>query len=290
MREPIAAGTFYERNPELLRDQVEAHYNGPRGPGAEPLREISHNVAGIIAPNSPYKNCGDALAWSYKYLAESPLPDVYVIIATNQHSQESGISLTTFNTPLGIVRVDQELGRAVAQKGTIGINEEIHLRDHVIEVQLPFLLDAKYSEFEHIKILPVLVARGEDIKALALDIKESLIDLGKKAIFICSTDLTHYGPLFHYVPWASDIQEHIYELDRGAIECIKKQDVTGFEEYAKENILNYHGTAAIELMLHLLPKCDARLEQYFTSGDVLGDYKNAVAYASIVSERILENP
>jgi MEMO1 family protein len=284
MREPVAAGTFYERNPDLLLQEVESHYNGPRGPGALPLSDQGKRVKAIIAPNSPYRNCGQCMAWSYKELAETPLADVYIIIATNQHSQEAGISLNTFNTPLGMVRVDQELGRNIVEKGTIGINEEIHVRDHAIEVQLPFLLHAKRHELEHIKILPMLVARGIDVKRLALDIQESLMDMGRRAVFIVSTDLTHFGPLFHYVPFTLDVQKNIYELDKGAIDLIIKRDVQGFMDYAKERLLNYHGTTAIELLLQVVGPCQARLEQYYTSGDVLADYKNAVAYAAIVFE------
>jgi hypothetical protein len=285
MREAIAAGMYYERDGELLKDEIEAHYEGPRAPGALPLSRAEGKTLAIIAPNSPYKNCADCMAWSYKAIAESPTPDVYIIIATNQHSQETGLSVTTFNTPLGFARVDQELAKTVAAKGTIGVNEEIHSRDHVIEVQLPFLLHAKRQEIEKVKILPVLVSKGIDVKRLALDIQEALMDLKRKAIFIVSTDLTHYGPLFHYVPFSLDVQRNIYDMDRGAIEIIRKQDPDEFLAYVKDRVLNYHGTSAIELLLRLLPKCKVTLEQYYTSGDVLKDYKNAIAYAAIIFTR-----
>jgi MEMO1 family protein len=284
MRDPIATGTFYERDGMLLKEQIDAFYESPKGPGALPVNKIEHNIKAIIAPNSPYPNCGACMAWSYKLLAESPLADVYIIIATNQHSQESGISLTTFNTPLGMARIDQELGRALVEKGTIGVNEEIHSRDHVIEVQLPFLQHAKRMESEHIKILPILVSKNIDTKKLALDIKESIMELHRNPIFIVSSAFTHYGPLFHYIPFVLDVPQKIYELDKGAIDLIKEQNAEGFAEYDKQNMLNYHGTAAIELLLRTLPKCKVTLEQYYTSGDVNADYKNAVAYAAIVFE------
>jgi MEMO1 family protein len=284
MRDPVAAGTFYERDGTLLKGEIDALYEHPRGPGSLPLSRAEHKVKAIIAPNSPYTNCGACMAWSYKMLAETPLADVYIILATNQHSQESGISMTTFNTPLGMARIDQELGRKLVEKGTISVNEEIHSRDHVIEVQLPFLLHAKYHELEHVKILPMLVSKDIDTKKLALDLKETMLELHRNAIFIVSTDMTHYGPLFHYVPFTLDIQENIYRLDQGAIDIIKQQNAEMFANYAKENLLNYHGTAAIETLLQVLRPCTVTLENYYTSGDVISDYKNAVAYAAIVFE------
>lgn len=284
MREPISLGSFYEREPSLLKEQIDALYVGIRGPAALPVSKIEHNVRAIIVPNSPYTNCGQCMAWAYKPLAESPMPQVYIIIGTNQHSQETGISMTTFNTPFGMVRIDQELGKAVIAKGTIEVNEEIHNRDHVIEVQLPFLLHAKRSEMEHIKILPILVSKNVDTKKLALDIQESLMELDRNAVFIISSDFTHHGPLFHYVPFMIDIPEKIYELDRGAIELIKKQDIPGFTAYVAENRLNYHGTTAIEVGLRCLQPCKVTLEQYYTSGDINNDYKNVVAYGAMVFE------
>jgi hypothetical protein len=288
MREPITRGTHYDQDPTLLVEEIEAHYEGKNGPGALPLTKETKHVIGIIAPNSPYRNCGDCMAWAYKELAETPIPDVYVIIGTNQQSQESGVSLNTFNTPLGFCRVDQELANALVAKGNIGVNEGIHARDFVLEVQLPFLIHAKRWEQERIKILPLLINRDVDTARLAKDIIDTLAEKKRTAIFIVSSCFTHYGPLFHYVPFTIDVEKGIKELDKGAIDRIIAADPEGFLAYRNEKLLNYHGATAIELLLRILRGIGGSigcLEQYYTSGDILADYKNAVAYAAIVFEK-----
>jgi AmmeMemoRadiSam system protein B len=284
MREPIATGRYYERDNSLLQQAIAAHYNGQRGPGALPLSKIEHNVKAIIAPNSPYKNCGDCMAWAYKMVAESPLADVYIIMATNQGSQESGLTLNTFSTPLGICRTDQELAKTIVEKGTIAFNDDIHLREHPIEVQLPFLQHAKYQQVENIKILPILLSKGTDVKQLALDIKESLVELKRNPIFIVSSGFTHFGPLFHYVPFVEDVRKGVADLDREAIQFVIGQNPDGFRSFIGEKMLVTHGSLAIELLLRILRPCTVKLEQYYTSGDVLGDYKNTVSYAAITFE------
>lgn len=218
------------------------------------------------------------MAWAYKEVAESPLAEVYVILAGGP----TGISMESFQTPLGIVRIDQELAKAVAAKGNIKINEE--KQDHQIEVQLPFLQHAKKHEMEHLKLLAVLVGDEVDVKTLALDIEESLIEHKRKAIFIVSTNLTQHGPLFHHVPFSLDVMKNIHETDKGAIDLITKPDAIGFSVYHQEKMMNYPGNQAIELLLHIV-KSKGRLEQYYTSADVLQDHKNIVSYGAIIFEK-----
>lgn len=286
MREPLFTGTYYNRDPQLLKEQIAAHYLGQRGPGAAPRMTMARNVKGVIAPNSPYHNCGDCMAWSYKAIAETPLPDVYIIISANHTSQECGVSKAVFNTPLGIVRSDEALADAVAKRGTLPVNEMIHARDHGIEVQLPFLLHAKYTEIEHINILAVLVHETVDLKRAAADIRAGLEQLGRKAIIIASADLTHYGPVFHYVPFTTEIQARIYELDDELLELMRRRDPDKYAEFVHKQFPNAEGLRAIELLMRLVERYTVRIMQHFSSGDVLADYKNSVSYASVVLEEL----
>jgi len=284
MREMVAAGRYYDRDPTLLKEEVEAHYNSIRGPGSTPLNRQDGKVRAIIVPNSPYKNCGDCMAWGYKEIAESPLADVYIIIATNQFSQENGLTMRTYETPLGMVRVDQVLAKALAAKGTIGFNDEIHEKDFPIEVQLPFLQHAKMREIEHIKILPILLSYGLDVRKLAIDLKEAIVETDRNPVFIVSTDFTHYGPLFHYVPFSTNVQEGIRELDKKMFEAIIAQDADRFRNVVAEHMVKLHGSQAVELLLRMLRSCNVRFLQYYTSGDIYADYKNSVSYATITFE------
>lgn len=156
MREAISLGAYYDRDSDLLKKEIAAHYFGPRSPCNLPKGE-DKDVIACISPNSPYSHCGDCMAWSYKAIAETPIPDTYIIITANHHSQEAGVSAAVFNTPLGFVKPDIDLAEAIVKKGTIEFNEKIHERDHGIEVQLPFLQHAKSKDVEKIRIVPIIL-------------------------------------------------------------------------------------------------------------------------------------
>lgn len=284
MREPICSGTYYQASETLLAEEIEGSYHADRGPGSTPLGKTEKKVQAIIAPNSPYAHCGPCAAWSYKELAETPTADIYIIISANHHSAESGITTETFITPLGMARVDQEFARGLVEKGTITYDDEIHNREHGIEIQLPYLQFAKKKEIEKLKILPLLVSTDIDLKQLALDIKEVLLDQNKNPIFIVSTDFLKHGPMFHYVRYMEDIQKNIYDFDKRGIDIIKSLNADGWHNYIDKNFAPIDGTLAIQLLLMLLKNCDVRLEQYYTSADILNEQKNSVSYAAIVFE------
>ena len=284
MREPAFMGTYYNRDRQLLLEQVSAHYTGQRGPGGQATTGASRNVKGIVAPNSPYHNCGDCMAWSYKAIAEAPVPDVYIIISANHTSQESGMSKSVFNTPLGLLRSDEALADAIAAHGTLDVNEAAHSRDQGIEVQLPFLIHAKYQSMEHIHILGILINETIDLSRVASDIKAALTQLGRSAIIIASTGLTHYGPFFHYVPFTTQVQARIYELADELLELIRRQDPTQYTAYVAKQFPKAEGLRTIELLMRLVERCFVRVMQHYASGDILADYKNSVSYAAIVFE------
>jgi len=306
MREPAYAGMFYPGTVNALNRALEACYAHELGPGALPVkpRKDALQVKGIIAPHAGYVYSGMAAAWSYKALAEAPLPDVFVMLGPNHQSNCSGISVQTFKTPLGLVRVDQELAREVKSQGSIGVDESIHAQEHSLEVQLPFLQFSLKSRAEKIKILPLLVSDDLDLDRASHDLKEALGKLRKKACFIVSSDFIHYGPNYGFTPFSrsSDYSEYsegsgrseqnpglveekikkIRELDMKAIDYIKQVDAHGFLNYIRETGATICGFLAIALFLKTVGFNRPVLEQYYTSGDVTGDYTNNVSYASLV--------
>jgi AmmeMemoRadiSam system protein B len=97
-----------------------------------------------------------------------------------------------------------------------------------------------------------------------------------------SSDFTHYGSNYGYVPFSSDVKERIYKLDRDAIELIKNKDAAGFADYVYKTGATICGQLPIILLLKTILFKKALLEQYYTSGDITDDYANSVSYASIV--------
>ena len=282
MREAKFAGSFYEKSPSKIMKQIEECFLDQRGPGALPSEKTNNKLKAVIAPHAGYLYSGPCAAWSYQAIAESDFPDLFILIGPSHHFGESGFSMETVETPLGLVRVKQDFARKLAEKGSIKQNEKIHDPEHSLEVQLPFLQFIYQKKIEKIKILPILLSYDANLKRIALDIKETLIETGYNPKFIISSDFTHYGPNFNYLPFTKDVKQNIYDLDGKAIDLIKKQDAEGFKKFVDEKMITICGHKPINLLLHTIKAEKVLLEQYYTSGDLTEDYKNSVSYASII--------
>jgi len=124
----------------------------------------------------------------------------------------------------------------------------------------------------------------EQLKKLAIDIKEVTMDMNKKVTYIISSDFTHYGSNYGYIPFESERQKNIYALDNKAIEFIKNFDAKGFLNFVEQERITICGANPIYLLLNLIKDANVLLEQYYTSADLDPDsnYRNSVSYASIV--------
>jgi MEMO1 family protein len=284
MREPAFAGTFYPATANALKKAVEDAFTGERGPGSLPPERQDRKVVAAIAPHAGYQYSGPAAAWVYHAIAASPRPDLFIILGPDHAAGVSAISMDTWKTPLGLVRADQEFVKALAQAGSVRIDEKAMLHEHSIEVQLPFLQYLLENEPERLKIAPIMVSNDVDLHQLALDIKETLVEQKKTATIIVSSDFTHHGPQYRYVRFSEEVAKNIYAFDEQIIALIKQQQPQPFLDFIDKELATVCGSMPIALLLSILKKSTMKLEQYYTSGDLLNDYKNSVSYAAIVFE------
>jgi AmmeMemoRadiSam system protein B len=273
IRKPIVAGRFYEADPEKLREQIKECF--VKGPGL-PDNTNNKEVKGIIAPHAGFIFSGKAAAYSYKEIAESDKPDLYIVLGLSHHGFNSCTTLQDFETPLGIAKNDKEFTEALIKNG-LEENKDSHLQEHSLEVQLPFLQFVQ----EDFKFCPIIVS--EDYERVSSTISKILHETGRNAVIIASSDLTHYGISYEYVPFTENVKENMYKQDKEAIEFIKKLDPKGFLKYINKTGATICGKYPISCLLELVHG-KVRLLDYYTSGDILKDYSNAVGYGSIVVE------
>jgi AmmeMemoRadiSam system protein A len=98
-------------------------------------------------------------------------------------------------------------------------------------------------------------------------------------LIVASSDFTHYGPQYQYVPFKENIPEGLKKLDMGAFEYIAKLDARGFLGYTDSTGATICGRVPIAVLLETLGR-DAKAEivRYTTSGEIMGDYSNSVSY------------
>jgi len=285
LRKPIVAGTFYEQDFQRLEEQIKSCFTHEKGPGALPVKKREKTIKAVVCPHAGYAFSGPCAAWSYKEIAESQLPDTYIILGPSHAGvSQSAISLDDWRTPLGVVKPDTQLGKALVKNTEFVEDAQAHSREHSIEVQLPFLQYVNRAALQKLRIVPIVLTGSINIPKLALDIKETLMDLNKTVVYIISSDLTHYGAMYGYLPFSSDIPKRLYNLDLGAIKLIQKRDSSGFLSYIQEHSSTICGALPLLLLTKLLPKTEGKLLQYYTSADIQGDWRNAVGYASILFE------
>jgi len=117
-------------------------------------------------------------------------------------------------------------------------------------------------------------------------LEESRQSLGRDAgtLVIVSSDFTHYGASYGYVPFTEDVPEALEKLDAGAILKILAADPEGLLEYGRATGITMCGLEACALALSCgLPGgYEAALLDYRRSADLNGDYSMSVSYAGIL--------
>ena len=285
IRKPIVAGQFYEGDFDSLNKQIIECFESKKGPGALPINKRNGCVLGVVAPHAGYLFSGPCAAWSYKEIAESEFPDLFVIIGPN-HSGAGRTStiLDDWETPFGIIKTDEEFGKKLISNSCIVEDATAHLHEHSIEVQLPFLQFVSKDYLKDLRFIPITIGFDRNIKELALGIKKTIEESGKKVCVIASSDFTHYGFSYGYVPFSANVKENMQKLDNGAISFIKALDSEGFLNYVKAKEATICGAVPIAILIELMKDKAKKvnLMHYYTSADIMGDYNNAVGYASIV--------
>jgi hypothetical protein len=275
IRYPVVSGQFYPGRFAELSKEIESCFR--KGPGAVPGKRKRQQINAVISPHAGYQFSGPTAAWAYKEIAEYIFPDVFVVLGLSHGGYRTCISFDDWETPFGIVKNDNDFSEALK----IYHDEKIHADEHSIEAQLPFLQFANKDKLKEIRICPIIV---NDYSGLAEKIRKTALSQGKKIVVIASSDFTHYGPNYGYVPFVSNVRENLHKLDRGAITHILKLDIRGFSEYldkTQATICGFRPILALMEYMKLAGMKNSRLLHYTTSGDVVNDFTNAVGYAAI---------
>ncbi|MDR4497335.1 MAG: AmmeMemoRadiSam system protein B [Candidatus Scalindua sp.] len=285
IREPVVAGRFYAGTAGELRRQVNDLLN------KAPTKSVNSKPIAIISPHAGYQYSGAVAAYGYQAIKGYNYKRV-IVIAPSHYSRYIGASIldvTHYKTPLGLIKLDQGVcNNLINNPPMIGTFRNAHLREHSLETQLPFLQETLSS----FKLVPILVSKlnNETIDFLAEKIKPFI---NEDTLIVVSSDFTHYGPSYDYVPKFNDgtIEENIKKLDYGAFERILARDLNGLIRYKQATRMTACGLMPIALLLKLLPgDAEGKVLHYDTSGNQIGNFENSVSYASIVFTRGVKSP
>lgn len=271
IRHPSVAGMFYEGDQRGLRNQIEACFLGPLGPGKLPKAGAkARRIMGGVSPHAGYTYSGMVAAHLYSRIAEDGFPQSFIILGPNHTGRGSGLAIASedFQTPLGIARIDKELAKAL-RKDLVDEDDEAHHAEHSIEVQLPFLQFLSPD----VKFVPICMA-FQDYES-AVSVGKTIRDAikGKDVVVIASTDMSHYVS-----------KETARRKDALALDAIKSMDSKGLYEVVQDEDISMCGYGPVMATMTACAGGKATVLKYATSGDVQ-PMRDVVGYASVVIEK-----
>lgn len=279
-RSPAVAGAFYPSAAEELRAQIEECFLHPIGPGRLPRRAEGERAPplALISPHAGYIYSGPVAAHGYIQLEGRRRPKTVIVLGPNHYGLGTDVSIYpegVWATPLGEVRIDSGLAKALAESSDVfSLDEFSHLREHSIEVQVPFL-QYVLGDFQ---LLPICIL--DQSQRVCLEVGRALGEVLKERddfLLVASTDFTHYEP-----------DERAKRKDAEVLEKIKGLDAEGMYQVIRTlnvSMCGYGPVAAILEAAKDLGAKEAEILRYATSGDVTGDREAVVGYASAKIER-----
>jgi AmmeMemoRadiSam system protein B len=236
----------------------------------------------VIAPHAGFVYSGLVAAKGFARLGDDAYERV-ILLGPSHYAGFDGAVLpdaSVYRTPLGDVPIDAEACETLRGRDGFRVDNGPFRPEHCLEAEMPFLQRRLRAGW---RAVPVLVgALGPRIGAAQLaDGLRPL--LGPETLVVVSSDFTHYGPRFGYVPFDQDVPRSLEKLDLGAVERILAWDAEGFEEYVTRTGATVCGRHPIRVLLDLVPGgLEGRLAAYDTSGRITGEWDHSVSYASLV--------
>jgi MEMO1 family protein len=273
VRPPAVAGSFYPSDSVQLINQLADFFTLVKAP-----RHYS-DVAAIIVPHAGYVFSGEVAASGFAQLDPEKQYERIFIIGTSHLMYLDGASLFNkgnFRTPLGIVEVDTILANRLLRENRIfEANPDAHLKEHSLEVQLPFLQFHLKNKF---KIVPIIMGTQSEsnIRKIAGALNPYFND---KNLFVISSDFSHYptydGALIADKATGDAIVTNSTEKFLQTIESNKKASIDGL-------VTSCCGWSSILTLLYLTegkPDIEINHIKYMNSGDTnYGDKVKVVGY------------
>jgi len=263
VRKAMYAGAFYDGDKAALAARIDG-YLGAVGE----LPAVPGEVRALICPHAGYVYSGATAAYAYKLVQGRPYETVIIIGTSHQYALD-GASVYlkgAFETPLGVIPVDEELASTIAKASGFSYVAEAHAKEHSVEVQVPFIQKVLPAA----KIVPIVLGypTRRNVYSLAEGIAKACGE--KKVLIVASTDLSHYLP-----------KAEANALDAKTISLVKNlnADTLMTKCASGENIMcGGGGVAATLIALKKAGQPQVAVLHYSDSSAASGDEGHVVGY------------
>lgn len=270
-RAPAVAGRFYPGEPRALRRELDRCLDLAAAP--LPARML-------LAPHAGYVYSGSLAGktWSRVHV-----PERVIVLCPNHTGRGERRSLWpggAWATPEGEVPIAEDLTEALARCAGLTPDTAAHLREHAIEVHLPFLRARNPSAQISAVCLGGLSlaeceATGLGLAAAVRELEAARPGEGRPGVLLAaSSDMSHYIPA-----------REAAALDRLALDRLLALDPAGLYETVRSHDISMCGVLPATVALFAakaLGATRAELVGYTHSGEVSGDHQHVVGYAGAV--------
>ena len=276
MRVPRIAGSWYPNSAEEILRLVE---------GGRPAGTALDHPAALIVPHAGYAYSGGVAARAFARLPTNAYDRVIVLAPSHHVAMRRTFSVepaVNVSTPFGTVEFAVDLHDRLAALPGARFVPEAHPGEHAVDIELPLI--RRY--LPDCEVAAAVVgqwdgASDQDLRLLK-DFAEGFRRLlDARTLVVISSDFTHYGRDFGYVPFADDVKTRLMALDKEMFEVLSENDNRQWSEALHRTGATICGASCLHLLLAALPK-SARFErlEYATSGDKSGDWSHVVGYTS----------
>ena len=275
------AGKWYEKDPSALVGQLDGFLGAAdKEDGVEPIP----GLLGVIVPHAGYSYSGRTAASAYR-LVKAAKPKRIFVLGPSHTTMIRGVAVveaTTFGTPLGPIPIDVEALSTLLKHPLFLRKPEADTEEHSLEIHMPFIRHVAPQA----SVVPLIVGRltlGEVKKIAALI--HSLLRPGD--LIVASSDFTHYGKRFRYVPFTEDVEQNLKHLDMDAWSHIESGNLERFWRFKHKTEDSICGFQPISILMAVLRSAPtkAKLARYDTSGRITGNFTNSVSYLAIALSR-----
>jgi AmmeMemoRadiSam system protein B/AmmeMemoRadiSam system protein A len=275
------ADNWYPADPAKLRAAVDAYV------GQAEFEPIPGQLLAVIVPHAGYVYSGAVAGYAFRALQEAGCADHTIAVIGDTHSGNGSAKIAVwaagaFETPLGTIPVDEEVGQAlVAADARIQFDREAFRAEHPVENQLPFL----QTVCPGARIVPIVIREPslDNAQALADALVAAFHTSGRPALIVASTDLSHYHSY-----------EEAQKMDEVALQAITSLDPQAVVDSPRRctelglggsNPLTMCSQGAVMTALiaaRQMGANQATVLYHATSGDVpLGDRTQVVGYGAV---------
>ncbi len=228
------------------------------------------DAVALIVPHAGYIYSGRAAG---KVYGAVHLTHRYIILGPNHTGLGAPLSVYargSWRTPLGDALIDEALASHLLQQcPELEDDTQAHIREHSIEVQIPFLQFLT----ESFTFVPICIGTSNwsALTSLMRAIVEVVRKTGEPVQLIASTDMSHYIPA-----------REAEKKDALAFEPIRQLKAKELYETVHRHRLTMCGYLPTSVVIGAakeLGATSAELLVYTNSGERTGDYESVVAYA-----------